>query len=340
MPDNVVDRIVADLRAKAQEYFPGQGETRNVRVVGHTPKIDHFIHEIVVDFDGGSVRLAAKVYRGAKAGTSKAISAAKTETESLNYVHAIFSKKHLEGVPRPVGDFSSLGAVVSEKHLGVPLQSLIMKAALLPGYAENGTLTLAATMTGHWLRNFHKATADGAEPLDSGKLLAQLETLCKNCKSEGLDDDAIRTVMAGAKKALSSNRKSLPASAVLTDFTPLNVSVGDNGVSVCDFAYMKKHGNSMEDAAHFLACIESLEKYPFCNRAITGSVQDCFLDAYGASASDRAVLKVLKMRELLAMFAQGRAGAKESAVRKKVMWANVMKRFIQQAAQRAMAPAA
>jgi hypothetical protein len=40
------------------------------------------------------------------------------------------------------------------------------------------------------------------------------------------------------------------------------------------------------------------------------------------------------------MFAQGRAGAKESAVRKKVMWANVMKKFIQQAAQRAMAPAA
>ena len=340
MPDNVVDRIVADLHAKAQEYFPGQGEPRNVRVVGHTPKLDHFIHEIVVDFDGGSARLAAKVYRGAKTGTPKSISAAKTETENLNYVCATFARKHLEGVPRPIGDFSSLGVVVSEKHLGVPLQSLIMKAALLPGYAENGTLTLAATMTGHWLRNFHKATADGAEPFDSAKLLAQLETLCKSCKSEGLDDDAIRTVMAGAKKALSGNRKALPASAVLCDFTPLNVSVRENGVSVCDFARMKKHGSSMEDAAHFLACIESLEKYPFCNRLITASVQDCFLDAYGASPSDRSVLKVLKMRELLAMFAQGRAGAKESAVRKKVMWANVMKRFIQQAAQRVMAPAA
>jgi hypothetical protein len=31
---------------------------------------------------------------------------------------------------------------------------------------------------------------------------------------------------------------------------------------------------------------------------------------------------------------------KESAVRKKVMWATVMKRFIQQAAQRSMSPAA
>jgi hypothetical protein len=40
------------------------------------------------------------------------------------------------------------------------------------------------------------------------------------------------------------------------------------------------------------------------------------------------------------MFAQGRANNKESAVRKKVMWANVMKRFIQQAAERSAAKAA
>ena len=64
------------------------------------------------------------------------------------------------------------------------------------------------------------------------------------------------------------------------------------------------------------------------------------LEAYGAnSASEQAVLRVLKMKALLGMFAQGR-GIKESAVRKKVMWATVMKRFIQQAAQRSLAPAA
>ena len=340
MPENVIDRVVADLRDKAQEYFPESGVPKNVRVVGHTPKLDHFIHDIVVDFESGSKRLAAKVYRGAKSGTPKALTAARTETDNLHHIHEIFAQKRLQGVPRPIGDFSAMGAVVSEKHLGVPLQSLIMKAALLPGYAENGTLNLSATMTGHWLRNFHKATADGSEQFDSAKLLAQLEALCKNCRSEGLDDDAIRTVMAGAKKALSGNRKSLPAAAVLCDFSPLNVAVADDSVWVCDFAQMKKRGSALDDAAHFLACIESLEKYPFCNRVITTSVQDCFLDAYGVSNSDRSVLKVLKMRDLLAMFAHGRAGAKESAVRKKVMWANVMKKFIQQAAQRALAPAA
>ena len=62
-------------------------------------------------------------------------------------------------------------------------------------------------------------------------------------------------------------------------------------------------------------------------------------EAYGATLADQAVLRVLKMKALLGMFAQGR-GIKESAVRKKVMWATVMKRFIQQAAHRSLAPAA
>ena len=72
---------------------------------------------------------------------------------------------------------------------------------------------------------------------------------------------------------------------------------------------------------------------------ITAEIQRSFLEAYGATPGDQAVLRVLKMKALLGMFAQGR-GIKESAVRKKVMWANVMKKFINQAAQRSMSPAA
>jgi hypothetical protein len=68
-------------------------------------------------------------------------------------------------------------------------------------------------------------------------------------------------------------------------------------------------------------------------------VQEEFLQAYGVTQTEQAILRVLKMKALLSMFAQGR-GVKESAVRKKVMWATVMKRFIQQAAQRSMSPAA
>jgi hypothetical protein len=110
-------------------------------------------------------------------------------------------------------------------------------------------------------------------------------------------------------------------------------------VGVCDYGKMAARGISFNDAAAFLASVEALEKYPFCDRTITQRVQESFVEAYGVAPGDQAILRVLKMRTLLAMFAQGR-GVKESAMRKKVMWATVMKRFIQQAATRSLAPAA
>jgi hypothetical protein len=85
--------------------------------------------------------------------------------------------------------------------------------------------------------------------------------------------------------------------------------------------------------------VEALEKYPFCNRTITTDVQENFLDAYGATDQEREILRVVKMKVLLSMFAAGRT-VKESAVRKKVMWANVMKKFIQAAADRSLPNAA
>ena len=69
---------------------------------------------------------------------------------------------------------------------------------------------------------------------------------------------------------------------------------------------------------------------------MTSQVQDAFVEAYGVTAQEEALLDTLKMKVLLQMFAQGRL-VKESAERKKVMWANVMKRFIQQAAERSAA---
>ncbi len=102
---------------------------------------------------------------------------------------------------------------------------------------------------------------------------------------------------------------------------------------------MEESGSTYLDPATFLACVEALEKYPFCNRVITTEVQENFLDAYGATEQEREILRVVKMKVLLSMFAAGRT-VKESAVRKKVMWANVMKKFIQAAADRSLPKAA
>src|SRR5512142_3204059 len=113
MPETVMDQIVAELRRSAAGYYPQHGDLRNVRVVGHTPKSDHYIYDIVVDFEKGSERLAAKVYRASKCGQQAAKSMAQTEHNNLASVHEVFSKKGLDGVPRPIGEFTELSAVVS-----------------------------------------------------------------------------------------------------------------------------------------------------------------------------------------------------------------------------------
>src|SRR4051812_3293092 len=228
MAENVMDQIVAELRQSALEMFPGHTELKNVRVVGHTPKTDHYTYDIVVDFADASERVAAKVYRASKCGAAGAKQMARTEFGNLSYVHKIFEKKGLTGVPRPLGDFTEAGAVVTTKFTGVPLQSIIMKAALLPGYADHDVLKAAARKAGEWLRSFHKATADMPVAFDAEELLADLKKACERCRAEGLEESSIRTIVAGARSALARVKKALPHSAVLNDFTPLNTIVNEN----------------------------------------------------------------------------------------------------------------
>ena len=338
MAETVLDQILAELRQTAAHEYSDRGELRNLRVVGHTPKNDHFIYDVCADFADGTEKLAVKIYRANRCG-GNARTLAKTENTNFQFIRQTVLKKKLTGVPRPLGDFSEHAAVVTDKISGLPLQSIIMKAALLPGFADNGSIALVARRTGEWLRAFHKATSDMPEPFDGSGLMSNLEKLCESCRREGLDEVSIKVILGGARNVVARSKKSLPTSAVLGDFTPLNIVVTEDGIGFCDFVRLKRRGNSFEDVAMFLASVEALEKYPFCNRNITSQIQESFLDSYSITQTDAAILRVLKMKALLGMFAQGR-NVKESALRKKVMWANVMKKFIHQAAQRSLAPVA
>jgi hypothetical protein len=339
MSESGMEQIAAEIRFRGSEWYPQQGEVRAVRIVGRTPKPDHYNYDLVVDFAHGSERLSAKLYWAAKSGEAGARRVAALETEHLNLIWLIAQARGLAGIPRPLGDFSALGAVLSEKLVGIPLQSIIMKAALLPGYEGMGLLQAAATASGAWLRSFQRITARPPKLLDAGRLQRELATVCNNCRSEGLDDASIAKILYGASAILERARNPLTNAAALHDFMPLNVVVLEHGVGFSDFARMEEDGSIYTDPATFLASVEALEKYPFCDHAITTAVQENFLDAYGAGAAEREILCVFKMKVLLSMFAAGRT-VKESPVRKKAMWANVMKKFILRAADRSMPGAA
>jgi len=335
MSENGIDQIAAEIRSRGSEWYPERGETKSVRVVGHTPRADHLVYDVVLDFSGSSERLAVKLYRLGKAGVAGARRVAAEENEHLLSIWRIAQARELSGIPRPLGEFSALGAVVSEKLVGIPLQSIIMKAALLPGYADLGTLQSAAKASGQWLRSLQRITARPPQLLDGEKLHLELQRLCHNCRAEGLDDGSIGKILSGTREILRRARNPRTNTAVLYEFAPLNVVVLEDGVGFSEFARLEEDGSPYTDPATFLAWVEALEKYPFCNHAITTEVQKNFLDAYGADAQEREILRVVQMKILLSMFAAGRT-VKESPARKKVMWANVMKKFIQTAADRSL----
>jgi len=335
MADSALDQIVNDLRSSGSRYFPQHAEAKTARVVGHTPKPDHYTYEIVLDFVDGSERVNAKLYRG-KNGSRSPQEAALREAQSLHFVHETAQRRSLGGVPRPIGDYAPLGAVVSTKVNGLPLQSIIMKSALLPGDGNHHLLEAAARQAGEWLQRFHKATAAMPAPFDGNGTLGELEKLCARAQKDGLPPESTQAILGKASAALGKQKRPLRSSAVVNHFVPLNVLIAEDGIGFCEFAGLSQQGHSLLDAAIFLAAVEVLEKYPFCNRNLTALVQDAFIESYGVTAQEEPLLETLKMKVLLQMFAQGRA-IKESAERKKVMWANVMKRFIQQAAERSAA---
>src|ERR1700761_6211222 len=139
MAENTLEQIVEELRSSGSKYFPQQSEVKAVRVVGHTPKPDHYTYEIVVDFMSGGERVNAKLYQG-KRGARSYQDLERKESQNLTFAHQTSQKRNLNGVPRPVGNFADVGAVVSTKISGLPLQSIIMKAALLPDNGNQGLL--------------------------------------------------------------------------------------------------------------------------------------------------------------------------------------------------------
>jgi hypothetical protein len=181
-----------------------------LRVVGHTPKSDHFIYDTCIDFAEGRERVAIKVYRSGKA-AGHAKSVARQENANLQYVNqTLVARKKLPGLPRVLGDYSELGAVATGKVAGLPVQSIIMKAALLAGFADNGSIALVAPRR-EWLKGSTKHSRR-PEPFDSGALIASPEKFCRNWVGEGRDDNSVHLILDGVGNALARSRKSLPSS--------------------------------------------------------------------------------------------------------------------------------
>ena len=102
MSDSALDQIVDDLRSSGSKYFPQHSEAKTARVVGHTPKPDHYTYEIVLDFPDGSERVNAKIYRGRSGGRTPQESALR-ESQRLHFAHETAQRRHRAAIRRSPG---------------------------------------------------------------------------------------------------------------------------------------------------------------------------------------------------------------------------------------------
>ena len=186
-----------------------------MRVVGHTPKPDHYTYEIVLDFTDGSERVNAKLYRG-KSGSRAHQDQAKQEAQNLHFAHQTATKRKLNGVPRPGRRLRRTGrgrehqskwpAVAEHHHEGGAAAGRRQPCALLESSAKQA---------GEWLQQFHKATAGMPTAMDADAIMAEFEKLCAKARKDGLPEDSTDAIMANAKSVLSRHKRPLRTSAVL-----------------------------------------------------------------------------------------------------------------------------
>ena len=214
MAENGIDAIAMEIRNSAAEWYPGKGEARAVRVVSRTPRNGHYVYELAVEFNQQAERVAVKLYRAGRIAAGDARKVAAAEYSHLRRLWEMAREQELEGIPRPLGDFSSRGAVANEKLVGVPLQSMILKAALIPGYAEVGQLQDAAAASGSCAVMPQSTVMTTATPSFPGLV----ETFPGNLASfaqEGLmyDDDGAHLVISEAATGIRPYRSGAFASA-------------------------------------------------------------------------------------------------------------------------------
>ena len=238
---------------------------------------------------------------------------ARRELDNLQRISQACAEHQLDGVPRAIGDFSALGAVVCTKINGLPLQSIVMKAALLPDFGNDGMLDHAARRSRrmaaplsrcHRTRPLSPLTAKRCLPKFESSALRRKKMAWRRIRLQSIleyvglvacQSKEAASVIGGAERVRSAERD---------DFRAWR--------GVLRVRQLQSAGNSLQDVATFLAAVEALEKYPFCDRSLTALVQDSFLRAYGVNPQEQQLLTVLKLKVLLQMFAQGRT-VKESA---------------------------
>ena len=222
------------------------------------------------------------------------------EYNTLASVHRALGSTSGFSTPRPIACYPELLALVTQSVDGEPLTRVLAKlrgspsAAVIDGAAE------AMRNVGAWLKAFQgMGTSDPPVSLD--RMRAYLDTRLRRLGELRVGDptmreDLLRYFDRRAQEVPAGDLASVPVHA---DFTPENVIVAGNQVSVLDFT-MAKHGARYLDLAHMYMQIEMLKARPWFRAATIDRQTAALLSGYDRTLQlDSALFELLLLQNVV-----------------------------------------
>lgn len=261
----VLDR----LRDESARLFGASGLT--IEPVRQVARPFSAVLEVNLRADGRPVTAFIKILTPRAAGQEELEATRRNvarEFDTLVKVHGALEEHPGLSTARPIACYPELLALVTERVNGEPLDRLLSSLRGVPATRTIDSLSSVMRAVGAWLAAFQTTETAGGE-ISLDRLRTYLDARLRPLAEMAVIDDDLRTGLLRYfdRQAQQIARAELAAVPVHADFTPENVMVSPEGVTVLDFT-MAKPGVRYLDLAHMFMHIETLKARPWFRPAV------------------------------------------------------------------------
>lgn len=214
-----------------------------------------------------------------------------------------------ESVPQPLLWLPGTPAFAMSKLCGMPFGRLLKQHASCVSVGGQKALLAAATRIGHWLRQFHEATAQPPCEFEPGGFLSDLERQVKRSISNGWPAASAESVLSRTRVAAQEAAGRLvPLAARQGDFRVENILLDGTHVRVVDFENFADTDAIYEDVCALMSYLTLLSGSPLYAGRRVDAAADAFAAAYGAQLQD-PVRRLYEIKLAVAVLSEFPAGA-------------------------------
>ena len=210
----------------------------------------------------------------------------RAEYDALNQFSARFEGHPHFGVARPLALFVDKAAILLEEVQGRSLMRLIGKSSRRYDFTAHPEVERYCAMSGGWLREFQSLTLQKEGAFDLERLVGYCDARFYDLIADGrakLDEGFRARFEANLRKQYEENRDKLNVIVGCHhDFSPHNIRVIDDRVSVIDFGEFA-YDSSLYDLCRFWFQLECMKSSPVFSSSRVAHLQAAFFSGYGES---------------------------------------------------------